>query len=418
MANSLRYNVAQYGSAIPILWGTNRVSPNVLDGFNFKSTGSGSGKGGVAGAGKGKSGGRQYSVNVAFGFMIGPGQAPSGQDFWANAGVKFIGSVPVNWWGGGDGQSPDPVFASSSPNTPVVGYSGLMYLTATPMQLGNSPVLPNISAELTGFRAGSCGADPLVAQDANPSAILFDMLYDPRIGIRFPGVPADLSDWGNYCQASLFGFSLLCDKQQPLSSWVEELAMLTVSAPFWSSGRLRVVPYSVSQLDQNGAAWFPNLTPIYNLTDDDYLPWGAGTQRSAGEKDPVLVKRSDPSQLTNWLTIEIMDRNAWYDPSVQQPVFDQASIDTYGMRTTTSIQAHEICTPTTGLNVANAIIKRKFYLRNTFQFRVGWRYMLLEPMDIVTLTDSISGLINYPVRIIEVQEDDGGALTLTAEELV
>jgi hypothetical protein len=74
------------------------------------------------------------------------------------------------------------------------------------------------------------------------------------------------------------------------------------------------------------------------------------------------------------------------------------------------------------LAVANAIasdmLHRKLYLRNTYKFRVGWRHMLLEPMDVVSLTDSVSGLVQTPVRIIEVQEDAGGALTMTAEDLV
>jgi hypothetical protein len=413
----LRYNVAQYGSPIPILWGTNRVSLNVLDGYNFQSHGSGAGKGGVSGA-KGKSGGKTYTVNTALGFCVGPVNIHPNNSLWVNAGISNTNKVPLNFYNGSDGQLPDPVFASSSPNTPVIGYSGLFYATGTPMQLGNSPVLPNLSAEINGFRTGTAGPETSVAPDASPRWILFDMLYDPRIGIGFPGRQEQFNLWGTYCQAALLGFSLLCDKQQPLSSWVEELMQLTVSAFFWSSGRIRVVPYSIVQQDFNGAVYFPNLTPAYYLTDDDFLPWSTGTHRSAGEKDPVQIMRLDASQLANWLTIEIMLRSYWYEPFVQPPTFDQAAVELYGVRTESAVQAHEICTTNVGSQVVNAMLLRKYRLRNTFKFRVGWRYMLLEPMDVVAITDTVSGLYQYPVRVSEVEEDDLGALTITAEELV
>jgi hypothetical protein len=423
MLNSLRYNVAQFGSAIPILWGTYRVSVNVLDGWGFASTGSGSGKGGVvAGGGKGKSGGKQYSVNVQFGFCQGPVSIGPNNWVWANGGLAGSGSIPLNWYVGGDGQAPDPVFAANSIHTPVIGYSGTFTATGTPLHLGNTPALPNLSAELVGFGAGTVGTDPEIINDANPAFILSDALTNARYGAGYPASgpgaldPDDLVNYASYCQANFLGFSLLMDKQQAMSSWVEELAELTISAVFFSSGRLRVVPYATVPSAANDASYTPDLTPIYDLTDDDFQPWSTGSQ--VGQKDPVLITRSDISQLVNWITIEYMDRANWYNPGVQPPQFDQASIDTYGIRSGSSIQAHEICSPGIASFVANQILRRKFRLRRTFQFRLGWRHMLLEPMDIVTLTDTVSGLDQFPVRIIEVTEDDGGTLTISAEEIV
>jgi len=298
----------------------------------------------------------------------------------------------------------------------VIGYSGTAVVYGTPVQMGNSPALPNVSAEITGFRTGTVGP-VLVAQDCNPQFIVSDMLTDPRVGIGFP-VTLDLSDWGNFCQANIFGMSLVCDRQQPATQWIEELGQLTVSAIFWSSGRFRIVPYSILGVTQNEATWAPNITPLYNLTDDDFLPWGSGHTRSQTEKDPVLIKRIDVSQLVNWITIEIMDRNNGYNNATNPPVFDQASIELYGVRTAAAVQAHEVCNSTVGFNIATMMLRRKNALRNTYQFRVGWRHMLLEPMDVVTLSDSVSGLVQTPVRIIEVQEDQEGALTMTAEDLV
>jgi hypothetical protein len=62
-------------------------------------------------------------------------------------------------------------------------------------------------------------------------------------------------------------------------------------------------------------------------------------------------------------------------------------------------------------------LQRKAYIRNTYKWKLGFRYMLLEPMDIVLLTDANAGLAAAPVRIIQIDEDDNGELTITAEEI-
>lgn len=386
----------------------------MLDGYGYVAPKTG--KGGAAGKGK-TSGG---SVNAALGLAMGPIIYNGTLAVYENAGVAQASTLPLNWYDGFDGQSPDPTFASNSPNQPTPNYSGIFYVTGTPFQLQGG-VLPNFSAELHGYRSGTAGNNgAVVGYDANPALIVTDMLYDSRVGIHFPGPPSDFSIWANFCQAAVLGFSLLCDKQQPLSSWIEELLLLTTSAGFWSSGRFVILPYSIGQLDNNGAAYYPNLTPVANLTDDDFLSFSSGSsgRRSPNEKDPVLIMRSDVSKLTNWMTIEILERDYRYDSVICPPQFDQGSIDLYGVRTESSIQAHEVCTQVVGEAVVGYLLQRKHRLRNTFKFRVGWRYMLLEPMDIVSLTDTVSGLQQYPVRIIEIEEDEEGGLTMTAEELV
>jgi Putative phage tail protein len=68
--------------------------------------------------------------------------------------------------------------------------------------------------------------------------------------------------------------------------------------------------------------------------------------------------------------------------------------------------------------MAQAILQRELYVRTKFTFKLSWEYCLLDPMDILTLTDANLGLSNYPVRIIEIQEDDKGLLSFTCEELV
>jgi hypothetical protein len=56
-------------------------------------------------------------------------------------------------------------------------------------------------------------------------------------------------------------------------------------------------------------------------------------------------------------------------------------------------------------------------VRAHFTFKLSWEYGLLDPMDVVTITDANLGLSNYPVRVVTIEEDDKGLLTITAEEL-
>lgn len=68
-------------------------------------------------------------------------------------------------------------------------------------------------------------------------------------------------------------------------------------------------------------------------------------------------------------------------------------------------------------HAAQLLLQRRLYVRNEYEFQLGWKYCLLEPMDIVTITDESLGLDQFPVRITRVEEDEDGLLTITAEEL-
>jgi hypothetical protein len=99
------------------------------------------------------------------------------------------------------------------------------------------------------------------------------------------------------------------------------------------------------------------------------------------------------------------------------PVWDQGLIDQYGIRSDPPVQAHEFTNVTSATMSAQLQLQRKAYIRNTYKWKLGFRHMLLEPMDIALLTDANTGLAAAPVRIIQIDEDDNGELTVTAEEI-
>ncbi len=303
------------------------------------------------------------------------------------------------------------MFVSSDTNTPVLGYSGTCYVTGTPLQLGSTPALPNVSFEITGFEVGTVGLG--FPGDANPASVVVDLLTNPRYGAGFPSANLDstdsIADFATYCQAAQLAMSLLLDRQQPCARWLEEIAQLAVAAVVWSGSLLKIIPYGDTALSANGASWTPNLTWQYSLVDSDFLDFGGGS-------DPVMLTRSDPAAATNWLSLEYMDSTNHYNPQIL-PVWDQGLIDQYGLRSEPSVQAHEFTNPTSATVSAQLQLQRKAYIRNTYKWKLGWRYSLLEPMDIVLLTDAALGLSGAAVRITQIDEDDNGELTVTAEEI-
>ena len=416
---SFRYQTSEQGSVIPIVYGTARVSPNLIEYFGLSPDGGGKGGkgGGGSSGGKGKSENTQYSVDVAFGICQGPITGLG--NVWVSQGIEPFADSGLSLYAGSDGQSPDPVFESLDPNAPVLGYSGTAYVTGTPLQLGSAPALPNYSFEVIGALNGTDGAYP---NDANPADILFDMLTNSRYGAGFPAANiAELADYRNYCLAAGLELSPVLDSQQDAAQNLSDVATVTNAAVVWSGNLLKLIPYGDTALSANGATWSPNLVPAYSLGDDDFLPWesASGTGRGSaavGSDDPVIVTRINPADATNWLSLEFSDRTNFYDYAVVA-AFDQGAVDQFGLRMEASIEAHGVCQQAVAATAAQLLLQRRQYIRNTYKFQLGWKYCLLEPMDIVLVTDATLGLVEAPVRITSVEENDTGELTVEAEEI-
>src|SRR5437763_2772114 len=125
--------------------------------------------------------------------------------------------------------------------------------------------------------------------------------------------------------------------------------------------------------------------------------------------------RSTPADANNSIQLECLDRSNNYNTAIVE-AFDQAAIDLYGVRRESSLKARAIVDPVSvGPIVAQLLLQRALLFRNTYQFKLGWKYCLLEPMDLVQITDSRLGLAALTVRITAVEEDDEGTLTITAE---
>lgn len=434
--NSLRYNTSQAGSILPLGYGTFRQQVNLIGFGDYRGpsgkkgkngplpiTGTHVGKGG-SGAGKKGTGGKKngdYSIDVDFAICQGPVDIGDTNLVWSSNGSAFFQSVGLNLYTGDDGQASDPVFAGLGQD---VGYSGTCHVTGTPMDLGSSPVLPNLSFEVTGFEVGTCGTS--FPKDANPASVVEDFLINIRYGAGWPIANLDpniavlgVDSYRDYCQAAGLPVSPVLQVQTEAAAWISELAKLTNTAILWSGKLLKFIPYGDIALDAYGTTWAPNLTPVYSFTDDDFLPWNPHLDTAEvilREDDPVIVTRTNPADAINWISIEYLDRINLYNKTVVAQ-FDQGTIDLYGLKTQASIQGNCFCNKTAAAVSARLILQRLLYIRNFYKFQVGWKYALLEPMDIVLLTDEKAGLVDKAVRITKIEENENGDLIIEGEEI-
>ena len=293
-----------------------------------------------------------------------------------------------------------------APRNQALDYAGVAYVAGADYALTDNAELQNHSFEVQG-RLRYSPADGIF--DADPKEIVSDILTNPNYGAGFP--PArlgDLTAYSAYCRASGLFLSPVLDEQRETQEWLGDLAQLTNSAFVWSAGTLKLIPYGDQSASDHGVTFTPDLTPLYDLADDDFL-------HEDGD-DPVRCARSSPADAFNQVQVEFANRNNQYNIEVAEAK-DQAAIEAFGLRPLDPLKAHSIADPAVARAAAQLLLQRALYVRNTYEFRLGWRHCLLEPMDLVSLSDAGLGLDQQLVRITAIEEDETGALSVTAEEV-
>jgi hypothetical protein len=174
------------------------------------------------------------------------------------------------------------------------------------------------------------------------------------------------------------------------------------------AGRPIAVTYTRGYVGTGDYTFTPNLTPVFNFSYDDFV--------AAKGEPPLTVTRSDPADAPNHVKLEFKDRANAYNAAIAEWK-DQGLVDQFGMIDAPVTQAHEICDVGVAQRVAQLLGQRYAYIRNTYEFKIGWEYgSILEPGDIVTLTDPHIGISAFPVRLRTLEEDDQGNWSVLAEE--
>ncbi len=444
------------GLPIPLIYGAQKVSGNLLWYGDFAKHPVGGKGGGKGGGGKGN-GQSTYSASVIIGLGEGvvtpavanlilttygiqssgvnsalyqdlvtaygqatlygttPSTAGSGT-LWVNQGVTTLANFGAALIEGATGQAPWPYMASVHPDQ-AMNYPGTAYMAIANLDLGYSPNLPTLWLECFGNLNSTCTAG---TPDADPAQMIYDFLTNATYGAGFPKSRIDLkslvlaqNSYQKYVGALGIGFSVFMNQRRPAIAWLKEWLEATNTAAFWSDGQLKFVPYGDVPLSGYGVSYTPDAAIKASLTDDDFVANGQG--------DYLTITRSDPLDAFNDWKIEIKDRAYDYNANTIETK-DQASIDALGrilpsgVRLAPPITAHFIANSSMATQCLELIKNRQLYIRNQYTFSVSWENVLIEPMDLVSLTSANMGLEAKLVRVQSIEEQTDGTLKVSAEE--
>ena len=426
--NSMRIQQSAYGLTQPLVYGKNRVAANMFWYGDFKAiahttTTKSGGKGGKT---KTKNTTYTYSASLMLGLcenkikdigiiwrdkeQIVTGNMPiiigyKRQGFNSlKPIIEYRIQTPIEQLGfelfDGDHNPVWGYLASKHPDE-AVHYPFLGYVACANYDLGGSAALSNHNFEVISDITFS-----ETIHDANPADVIEDFITNPRYGAAPSLNMADLSEFRTYCAATNLLISPALTEQREAFEIISEIVEAVNCAVVPSPDGLKIRSYGDSAVTGNGVTFTPNLEPVYHLTDDDFL----------GEDQPIRVRRSRDTDAYNHCQIEYANRFNQYNTETVEAK-DQANIEMFGLRTQDPVKFDFFCEPKIARHAVQLLLQRRLYVRNEYEFELGWKYCRLEPMDIVTITDESLGLNQFPVRITRVEEDEEGVLSITAEEL-
>lgn len=383
--SGVRIQSSTYGVAIPLYYGPNRASPNLLwmgdfNAIEHKSTQSQGGKGGGV-----ETVSITYTYTTAMMLGLGEGTVSVDSIMPNKDGFKTLSALGLELFSGAVGQATWGHLTANHP-TEALGYSGTAYLAASAYALGNTDAIPNFSILLTGQPTLTTMSDYVA-----------DFLTNSRYGAGFASWRlSGLTTLDAYLADNGVTFSPFAVEQRAGADYLREWCDMANTEMVWSDGLLKFIPRAAT------------VTVQADLGPDDFMP--------AGDDDlPVKVRRSNPQDAYNQAQVEYLDADHDYNVAVAEAK-DLASIDQLGLRPASPERYHAAKSADVANWIAQHRLQRKLYVRNTYQFRLGWRHARLEPMDAVTLTDPLLGLDHEPALITEIAEDEDGLLTVTAEE--
>lgn len=388
-------STAEYGSAVPEILGTTRISGNVIyyDDFTaheHRET-QRSGKGGHSS--KTVTISYTYTVAVILGLCEGPIQGLKrvwiGKDIYTypNDTIQltlFAGETNQKPWAYTLGKHPDK----------ALSYSGLAYMAGV-IDLGDSGSMPNYNFEVVGKLTDT--GDGI---DVNPADYMRYIL--DKVGLSDVEI-VGLDNYRQYCKAADMLISTPPDETSAKSAReiINEIATLTNAYVFWSNDTFKIVPLD----DRDYTGWKPNRTILYDLSADDFIPQSGGAL--------VTYQRKDSSEVYNQYPVEFINRENGYEKESVSYAVTQDIAD-YGLRQANTTQAHYLYTKERAVKLAEQLARKGKYERNKYTFKLDWSFCRLEVGDLVTLTDENCGLNKQVVMIDSVTEGTDGLLTFTA----
>ncbi len=463
VGSAMRIQRSVNGAAVPVVYGTARLPGNLIWYGDFKATpkksgGKSGGKGGVTGSSaKGQAGDNTYQASFAVALCAGAIQG-IGQ-VWDTTGAadtppSLGGGVTIQ--AGASGQAPWGYLAALHPDQ-ALGYNGLAYVGLANMPLGESPSLPNLSFEVIGFGPAAIpttwsvppsghawqtsyappsyptapfaaiaavvktpAARQNIVFDTAPAFCIADLLTSSNYGAGLaPGLIGDLTQYATWCQAAGIGLSAALTEQRDCRSILRDWLDATLADAYWSQGQIKIASFADQAVtgtaaDGSSITYTPNLTPVMSI--DNSLMLAGASGQGGGDAGPLTVTRKDPAEVSNRITIEYSDRDSAYN-TVTVTADDAAHIAAYGLRPAPNLRADFITVGAVAQRIADLRLARETGVLATYEWRMRSPGELLEPFDVVAISDAALGLANYPVRVTEVEEEDDSVFHITGEDI-
>lgn len=385
---------AEYGSAVPEVFGTTRRSGNVIyyDDFTAHEHRE-SHKAGKGGRKKTVTITYTYTVATILGLCEGPINGIG--KVWVGKSVYDYpnDNIGLTCWTGTDTQKPWAYVQGKHPDK-ALPYKGLAYMAGV-VDLGDNATFPTYNFEIKGKLLSSGDYT-----DANPADVIRYIL--DKTGLS--GVAIDgLDNYRTYCRENDLLISSPMDdtSARETREIINEIINLTNAYMFWSNDHYKIVVLD----DQAHGGWKPDTTIRYALTPDDLLPQSGAAL--------VTYSRKDSSEVYNQYPVEFISRKNSYDKETVSYALSK-DIAEHGVRQASTTKAHWFYTKERAVKLAEALARKAIYGRNQYTFKLDWAFCRLEVGDLVTLTDPSIGLDKQVVRISSVTEGTNGVLTFTA----
>lgn len=395
--DAFQSTVCDFGTPVPLLYGTCKVSPNLMCYQDFETKE----RRVTHKSGKSKSTTITYLYYVYAELALGEGVVGGVNKVWigdkAYDGLNALNANTNNEGAGlalnkGDNNQPTTYMSTNHADI-ATGYDNLAYLYGRIFLGEDNASMPSYAVEVR----GALLADNT---DANPAYVVKDILG--KIGLGSYIDEASFADYAKYCANADLLISTPNDafkQQDKAQAIIANLLELTNTYMFWSVDRFK---FAVRD-DVQRAEWSPNKQIMYDLTADDFIPQSGA---------PVTVKRKDSTEIYNYITVNFLNRaNNYEEESVSYQ--DIESIKKYGVRSVT-YDAKWYHTKERALKYAQMKTRIAQTECNQYTFRLPWKYCRLEPGDLLRITDEAIGVAGQIVMVSEVTEGKDGILNVTA----
>ena len=392
--SSFTVSTAEYGSTVPEILGTTRISPNVIYYDDFTAhehrQSQKSGKGGGS-----RTTTITYTYTVAVILALCEGQISGIGKMWKDKSLYQYpnGDIGLTLFDGKADQKPWAYVAGKHPDK-ALAYPGLAYMAGV-IDLGDGGSMPSYNFEVKGKLLET--GDGI---DVNPADYILYVLN--KIGLG--GIEIDgIENYRQYCNEADMLISTPSDKLDAKAAReiINDIANITNAYIFWSNNRLKIVP----RADRPVGKWKPDKTIRYNLTPDDFIPQTDGVC--------VSYSRKDSSEIYNRISVEFLNRANAYEKEIVN-YQDNDDIKDFGVRQASTTQAHYLYTKTRAVRLAEELCRKNKYERVKYTFKLDWAFCRLEPGDLVMLNDPLMGIENQPAMIDSATEGTNGIITFTA----